>query len=459
ELAQGVDSLKPEQRGFLAAAQKHLSDAYKTAGAYQLEGIKAMQNAPVPAEIKAKPLYYYQYLKQLLETLEPQKKAVRAYYLDICKDAHAVGLPADSLAQFQERWAQTNFMIGNDYEKLAAKILREPQIPTGMGADEKEKLLFQLEDIVYELQDEAVKRYEEAMQLARQENLRHNDWYGMIMESLARLSPENYGKTYYRAILIGTDKDWIVRGDGPAGWNNKNMPPDGWRQAVTISPAAPAFPNPAPEVLWADNKSIAHLFFCKPVFINGIPRSAALRVSCGGKYNVFVNGALTLSDTIGTRGLSAMDSAVTIHKLMQGGDNVIAIEAWAAGSGGSGVALQLSALLDTSEQFTSTMQLPAEFTFAPKTPAIPASGQEPSGKKQAPLAQSYTRLYKNYGEFKQAFVDYDRRVLAATSEMKKEHVLLQKLQIQDNYYDTKIKAMAAQIDSLKSVLGNLHREK
>jgi len=33
------------------------------------------------------------------------------------------------------------------------KMLREPEIPKDMKAAEKEELLFQLEDIVYELQD------------------------------------------------------------------------------------------------------------------------------------------------------------------------------------------------------------------------------------------------------------------------------------------------------------------
>jgi hypothetical protein len=117
------------------------------------------------------------------------------------------------------------------------------------------------------------------------------------------------------------------------------------------------------------------------------------------------------------------------------------------------VALALSAMIDTSEHFTSSMAQPAFMQSV--SAAVPA----PQNSARKPIAQTYMHQYKNYEEFQQAFVEYDRRVQAAVAEMKKERLQLQKLHIQDNYIGGKLKTVGAEIDSLKTLLKDMSRKK
>ena len=55
EISVNFDSLGSDQRQWVRRANRRLAESYRTSGQYLLKSIAAMQNAPVPKEIKENP--------------------------------------------------------------------------------------------------------------------------------------------------------------------------------------------------------------------------------------------------------------------------------------------------------------------------------------------------------------------------------------------------------------------
>ena len=56
------------------------------------------------------------------------------------------------------------------------------------------------------------------------------------MESLARLSPEKYGASFFTSVSLVTDGQWIARNDSIANWNTLKTANDGWHGARVAKP-------------------------------------------------------------------------------------------------------------------------------------------------------------------------------------------------------------------------------
>ena len=241
ELSKSFDTLNAEQKQWVGRSRASLEKNYFAAGQSFIDAFGSMQNAPIPPEIKGKPLYYYQYLKQLLETIDPMKAQARSYFLAATKQMDSLNLKDENYAKCREAFCRMNYLMGSDYAKLAEKMLRDPEIPATMTSAEREELSFQLEDIVYELQDKAIFALEDAMNLAKKENMASGEWFDKIMLGLARLSPEKYGKAVFVRATVGTSSEWLVRSDSVAGWNGKDIPEAGWIGAQEIQGSEAAF--------------------------------------------------------------------------------------------------------------------------------------------------------------------------------------------------------------------------
>ncbi|MBD3240267.1 MAG: tetratricopeptide repeat protein, partial [Chitinivibrionales bacterium] len=154
ELAEGFDSLGMEQKHWVGKARENLQKNYLRAGEYLVKAVSSMQNAPVPKKIREKPVYLYQYQKQLYETLEPMKKQARDYYLSAHHELKKLKYEGDAADQCANSFMRLNFRIGADYQELAARILASTsELPKNLDEIEREEIVFQLEDIVFELQD------------------------------------------------------------------------------------------------------------------------------------------------------------------------------------------------------------------------------------------------------------------------------------------------------------------
>jgi hypothetical protein len=295
-------------------------------------------------------LYFYQYQKQLLETIEPMKLQARQYFLWAYRQLDSLKMIGENSKKCIDECMRINFLLGNEYDKLSEKMLREPEIPKDMKAAEKEELLFQLEDIVYELQDKAISNYEEALRMSKKENLPNNEYNGKIMQALARLSPDTWGKNFYKRVILATGRDWKARPDSVARWNFKEGSDDGWKSVGEAPPTKPAvFPFGNPLYIWQDSSDVGSLYLKKHLFFNGVPRDAAIHFALDGKYWLFVNGTLTASDTAGKHQPDRRDSIAGISKLFTGGDNEVSLHVISTDSLSRGVAMAFSLLIDRHE--------------------------------------------------------------------------------------------------------------
>jgi TolA-binding protein len=472
ELSKSFDTLGADQKQCVQKSKVSLAKNYFAAGQYLIDAFSAMQNAPVPPEIKDKPLYFYQYLKQLLETIDPMKSQTRAYFLMATRQLDSLGLSGENSAKCLESFCKMNYLMGADYAKLAEKILRDPEIPASLTSAEREELSFQLEDVVYELQDKAIFALEDAMNLAKKEKLASGEWYNKIMLGLARLSPEKYGKTVFVRVSVGTSAGWSVRQDSVAGWNGKDITQAGWNEAHEISGSAASFAETPVPYIWDTNNGSNAIYAWRHMFLAGSPRDAKAYMMVSGKYWLYVNGTLTSSDTVGKRSAGQLDSIVGIASLVKGGDNDINLHVVNIDSAFKGCAVLFSAFLDTTQHFTpsgkyakSAQGLAATSQSVSGVPAKTAGGQQPSAADTAVKVSiaatelPYDKQFRSRGELLKAIVDYQKKSEITNSDIKKERLEVQKLRIKSEDLDEQIRKTREETTLLKKQLEGMSRGK
>jgi TolA-binding protein len=464
ELSKGFDSLSTEQKGWMHKTKVALARDYYNAGSLLNDAFAAMQNAPVPAEIKMKPLYYYQYLKQLLETIEPMKLQSRTYFLWAYKQLDSLKLLGENSKKCIDECGRVNFSLGSDYDKLSEKILRSPDIPKDISAAEREELMFQLEDVVYELQDKAIYNYEDGLRIAKQDTLIGNEYAGKIMQALARLSPDKYGKNFFQRVIIASGRNWNVRPDSVSAWSvAPTSPGDGWKKAKEVSPLKPAvFPMGSPAYVWNDSAASGDMYAKKHLFLNGLPRDAAIQFSFTGKYWLYINGTLTASDTTGKRVSDRRDSISGVGKLFKGGDNDVAVHVASADSPSRGAAVVLSFLIDTSQHFVADKRFAREDSGVQLAAAAesPAGSRDVSVKNETPAATAlpknvvaYDHTFKSQKEAAKAIADFTAQAQNAEKEIKKERLEIQKLSLKNDDIDSQLRKVKEEIAEMKKKMG------
>jgi TolA-binding protein len=445
DLAVGFDSLSIEHRQWINKSRENLTSNCYQAGMLLSKSIGAMENAPVPKEIQEKPLHHFQYLKQVLETVMPMKENVIQYYFGAINLLDTLKIADSNADSCKNAYCQYSFLIANNYENLADFILKKSKdLPGNLTDAEKEDLVFQLEDIVFELQDKAIAEYEDRLQMVETSKLTSNPCYVKILESLARLQPDKYGKTFYVTKEIKSDLDWIVRTDSVSGWNSGAIAEQGWSSAA--KKIAGNTKGGLNSVMIGNSSNSDRYYLWKHVFVNGIPRNASVYMQTPGMYNLFVNGSLVLKDTVGKRNFWKVDSATGITSLLKGGDNVIAVSVINPDTN-SGIKFVASILIDTTQKFTSKIKLPAVVNtvstidksidsislYNPTTDAL-SSGNKSDPNKTAALSIEY----KNSKEINDAIQNFVLKEQNALNECKKERLTIQKLRIELDEIDRKM---------------------
>ena len=477
ELSAGFDSMTADQKSWVHKTKIGLATDFFTAGVYLNDAIAAMKAAPVPEEIKSKPLFNTQYLKQLLETIEPMKLKSRNYFLWAYKQLDSLKLLGANSAKCLEECGRVNFSLGNDYDKLAEQILRQPDAPKNMTAAQKEDLMFQLEDVVYELQDKAIFNYEDALRIMKKETALNKEYNGKILQALARLSPDKYGKSFYQRVALATGKDWWARGDSVGKWNSGEAPLDGWTAVGEAPPVKPAvFPFGAPMYIWQDGGAAGPVYLKKHLFFNGVPRDASIHYALDGQFWLYINGTLTASDTTGKHRPDRRDSISGISKLFTGGDNDVALHVLPTDTLSRGVAMALSFLIDTTQHFVADKRY-AQFAAAEvKAPAADSAltkdsaGRNPAAdavkehaaagaEKKPAAAPAFDYAYKDRREIVKAIADYRARAQQYEKDIKMERIDLQRLQLQSDDLDERIRKVKEETAALKKALEEKKRTK
>ena len=166
-------------------------------------------------------MHYYQYRKRLLETVLPLKRQARDYYIGALSLADSLGLKGKEIDSCRNMFAYANYSIGAEYDSLDAEIVARVKDPgENLSKEEKEKIVFQLQDISYELQDKAIEVFEEGLSNVHKNNLEKSGWSQKILENLARLNPRKYGGAFYQPVTLISDSGWLVSADSVSGWNS-----------------------------------------------------------------------------------------------------------------------------------------------------------------------------------------------------------------------------------------------
>ncbi|MBN1307344.1 MAG: tetratricopeptide repeat protein [Chitinispirillaceae bacterium] len=441
ELGAEFDSLSVRQKEWVERSRRRLGENLLQAGTLLYEGVGAMQNAPVPGEILAEPLLHYQYRIKLLETMEPLKMKVLRYFTVLLDSLPKLHLD-DSLSILCEiHVARLNYLIGSADDRLATEILKATDnLPKNLSENDREELLFQLEDMVYELQDKAILRLEAARDRMRERTLHENTWYGKIMEALARLNPEKYGASFYVTTSYRSDETWLVREDSVPQWNTAAPPRKGWRVAVLRSAEAAGNKPPlASAKRIGGDTAWRRMYLWKNVLCEGTPRDARIAVSVPGKYKFYVNGILTLSDTAGGSVGTAYDSTGGIASLLKGGDNILACEAGDSLSASRGIDLRMQVLIDTTERFTSSITVPDVAVLKevpgnkvgaaalPLTHEVADAVTSQKAANQPPVPKAAETMSRR--EVLAATEEYRRREREALASLRHERLEVQKLRI------------------------------
>jgi TolA-binding protein len=476
ELAKGFDSIGTEQRGWIEKSQSSLMKNCVDAGDLLKEAVSSMSSAPVPKEIRDKPLHFYQYQKQLLEALLPMREQVRDYYFTVIMRCDSQGLKGSEMDSCRSEYAKANFIIGEAYDRLSGLILRNSkEVAKDLPQDEKEDLLFQLEDIVFELQDKAIFAYEDGMKRIKKMDLQKSRWAGEIVGNLARLSPDKYGAAYFSQIAVVSNSAWIVRPDSVVGWCSATPPPGGWQRADTTLPIKiQGFTEETPRFI-RGTKGALHLYVWKNIFLAGAPRSASIHVATPGIYRFFINGSLVLSDTTGNREISKIDSATGIVSMLHGGDNFIAAEIIAVDTAHTGIAAVFSAMIDTSEHFKTSATLPEALDNVQQVyieRKVPAGKTMPEkyGRRQAATdtaasektrdaVKEYINKYRNHGELLMAIDNYKKRENQLAGEIKKERFEVARMKIEYDAIEEKNRRVKTTIDSLETRIAGMTKGK
>lgn len=462
EISGSFDSLGSEQIQWVKKSSSSLTNNFSSAGQQQMMAIQAMKKAPVPGEIKDKPLHYHQYLKQLYETLIPLKARLSRYYSDVLDEIDSMKLSDSSTQKCEDEFVYVNYLTGSDFDSLSMQILKSSGNVSGKLDDtEKEDLLFQLEDIVFELQDNAIFAYEDAIKNVQNRGLQKNRWYGKIIESLARLSPDKYGTSFYHTELFKSSPGWIVRADSVEAWNGFEPPSEGWEHVRKTGIVDMADAGKVP-VVWGDG-NWRKVYLWKNIYLNGIPRDASVSISSNVKYRLFLNGTVTISDSTGNRGFERIDSVTSIGSLVRGGDNVICIEAEASDSLQNGIAVVFTAMIDTTQKCKSSINLPSVLkepqparenpdlednaVISKEDSAIEETGTRINEKERS--LPGYAYQYKNHGELLRAIKEYQDKEALLNSEIKKERLEIQRLYLKSQELDAAIKRNKEQIDAKK----------
>ncbi len=479
-IAKAFDSLSSEQKGWIAKSDSSLKKNILDAGTWLWSAAGVLQKAPVPPAIQEKPVLYYQYRERLLETVLPMKRVCRDYYIGAISLADSLGLTGNEIDSCRGMLAYVNYAIGDEYDRLNAEIIaRTKELSADLSKEEKENIIFQLQDISYELQDKAIQLHEEGLACVRKNNLTTNAWSQKILESLARLNPTKYGRAFYQSVTTASDSSWLVRGDSAAGWNSGKPPAEGWRAAGCMAPCGEKNFAIAHACFLGGATPAGPAFVWKNLFLGGAPRSAEVRVMTRDPYRLFVNGMLILSDTTGKAGQPSIpDSAVGITPTLRGGDNWIAIEVTPRDSGGIQIAVVLTAMIDTTEHFALSMIVPRFAVAQPVSPAphkadtasvvfpqikhVAADSLPPTIARQKsqgpqtvkPDTSVPTTIPQTRAEVVQAIEQYRMRETQAVDEIAKEQQAIDRLTAARDSVDAQLRQITMQINLKKGKSGN-----
>jgi hypothetical protein len=229
-----------------------------------------------------------------------------------------------------------------------------------------------------------------------------------------------------------------------------------------------AFPKGDPKVIWGGPEGAERLYLWYPMHVNGMPRDGTLYYVVTGAYRLYVNGILVKSDTTGQSTLTRLDSLSGMSSLLEGGDNILAMEITPSDSINRGVAMVFDVLVDTTEQFERTVEIPrgkrspgggllaygqksvGDTSGAVGTDEQAGEATEPAVSDTA--SSGLAGQYKSRAELQTAIDEYRKREQEASLRIRRQRMELQKLRIRTDDVAEQVQQVRQEIEDLKSKL-------
>ncbi len=349
KISNQLDSLNAEQVQWVDSARTHLCSNAEQAGILRTNAIGVIYEAPVPQNIARDLLSYFQYQVQLHNQLRSSKVTARDYFLTTAQKLKRAGVSASCYQPCMRRFSEINYKIPHDFDALAQKIRETKDSITSLPAEsQNQDLIFHLEDIAFQMEDNALFAYEDALALTKEHGTDDSPWQKRIIRRLAHLSPEMYGGRFYLSTTLTTDKLWIARNDSSRGWNTEPIPAGGWKKAKRSRWKCRYAALSSPAISFGKRNFYARRDFV----LEGKPMDAGLSYSFMDTCILYVNGEL-VSQLNSPPDSCITDSITDIASLFSAGNNFIAVRAASSDSSAPSFSLACRLMLDTSHQLPS----------------------------------------------------------------------------------------------------------
>ncbi len=336
--------IKKEQRKFVDMSRAAILKTYLSLGGFHAKAAEVLSGVPAPAKIKKMAVQHYLYRQKLAETVQPLYMQAFQKTIESKTKLKERGFADTEIISIDDSIASILFNRANVFFSLSSEMLNSPAIPPEIKGDEREETIFQIEDVAFEIQDRALKLFEEGYNYIQKESI-GGEWRRKILEALKKLDPQTYTpKEALAEIEIGVSLEWRCRSDSVAGWTKLSPFDSLWKKIDKKQLSGNS-------IRTVDNKQI---YLKRQFLLRGKVMNAIAYIASGGKYRFSVNGTPVSADTAINRSFSKVDS-FDIKNILVGGDNSVALS-FKTGNG-EGIGVSIKATIDTSLHYTSSIGL------------------------------------------------------------------------------------------------------
>ncbi|MBF0430667.1 MAG: tetratricopeptide repeat protein [Fibrobacteria bacterium] len=443
----GEAHLSPKIQAIIDSTQKKLQFLDILLAKWQLESGNVILNSAIPEALSAKPLTLYLYKNKIMETTLPDFKKAVAVFRRAWKSAKAAG-DHELASEAGVHYARENYLLGARYTMLAEEMLNF-SYDKNLNEDEREELQFQLEDMAFEIQDNALSQLEEARARASDDHLQ-DQWTRQIKELLMRLDPQQYqpAKGIRKHAIVSGPLWWVAETVVP-GWTGvlaDSVVHQSFRSAVPAMFSSPVvLAGKTPDPMWSE-LSADSVYLRRTISIRGKLKLAYVDITAEDDFILFINGDTVARDENGPGDFTHITS-VNVAQLLKQGENQLALLA-KSGSKHKAVLFRLSL-----EEDTTNVAVASGETFSKQ----PELKEEPKVEIQKRPIEELEQMYVEREKYNQDMLAYQKRTQRLTRKLRSEQnkVIYVKDQIEE--YKRKIQALDQQMKRFQKQVDEMTR--
>ena len=355
-LAKGIpsDSLKPDQRRFIELSRQALQQTFLRLGGVHERNAELFLQAKVPDKLSKLPIQSYLYRQKIIETVEPFLEQALEEYITLSKKAVEKGLSDSLVIALRDSASRILYQRAALFGDLASEMLDHPAIPEKIKDEAREEIVFQLEDMAFEIQDRALEKFEEGYAFLQKEGIA-SAYTQKILERLKVMDPQKYTpQEAIRTAILLSDLAWKQCHDPFPGWTRCDKPDSLWLPSTVSGDKPPEFwPQPKASTL---TRQMPALYAKRLFYLSGRPNRSQAIIASRGTYRLYVNGVFIATDS-GKAHTSLKADTFDVKAYLTGGDNAVSISIRSQDND-CRILFALTVEVDTSMKYQSAIGLP-----------------------------------------------------------------------------------------------------